>query len=102
MVQRGIGRESLNSFGTWVPIGGLSQVRPEEYHVYGTMTFLNPKTSQHRKDDPRLATASYIGLSLTALRIVWTNFVSASDSSEEQFPFADDEAWAMAERLGAT
>jgi hypothetical protein len=63
--------------------------------------YVERRTGQKRNDDPRMAAASYVGLSLVAIRMTW-EAVSGTGSEDSVFPLSEAEIWQLAHRSGAT
>jgi len=108
LIQKMVGKKELASFGTWEPVAGWSKTFQDIYSDAGIVQYRDRKSGDMRNDDPRLAVASYVGLSLTALRLVWDNFVGSASAGDaaagrlELFPFGEDEAWNVAEQLASS
>jgi len=103
LLDRAVDPANLLYFGTWEPTRETDAATQERGcspgPTGGALSYCKISEcgiiiGQRRFDDPRLAVASQIGLTLAALRCAWES-LSSTDNAEP-FPFSDDDGWRTA------
>lgn len=84
LVRRTAGSTSILNFGSWRVVS----------YAQSQTTYEEDISHDRRKDDPKLAAASFVGLALHALSLVWERVLKGN-----AFPFTHDEMWYIAAQL---